>query len=354
MSGIATIIGGALSAGSALLANHRNNEMNHIEREYAFERNQQAVREQNQYNDPASQVERLRAAGLNPNLAYGAQGATVGNQDSTPEYSPADYQSGIAPAGADAAQMINSLVGLREQKNRNMLAVAELAVKDAQTFASAMAGNLSQVEAFEALSLLGYKRDKLDMEIRKGENEIVKIGEEFLNLQAQRDEIRSRIGLNEQQIQTLASQYNLNETEAYYILSKLPFECAYMDSQRMFNYVASEKGRAEIAKIAEETAYISFYAGLENRKVLLGENQYFLDKDKFNFHKEQEFMFQMMSWQKEREQEAFFKVGDWASRITGFLVGGAAMGRTAGSTQRLPSPIITPSGGSFQGWNYVQ
>lgn len=354
MSALATLIGGALSAGSALLANHRNNEMNRLERERAFERNQQAVREQNQYNDPASQVDRLRAAGLNPNLAYGADGAAVGNQDATPEYSPADYQSGIAPAGADAAQMISSLVGLREQKNRNMLAVAEYAVKNAQSFASAMAGNLSQVEAFEALALLGYKRDKLDMEIRKGENEIVKIGEEFLNLQAQRDEIRSRIGLNEQQVQTLASQYNLNETEAYYILSKLPHELRNMDADTAYKYVASAEGRERIKQIAEETSYISFYAGLENRKVLLGENQYFLDKDKFNFYKEEEFMFQMKSWQKEREQEALFKVGDWVSRVAGFLVGGAAMNRSNGPVQRHPSPIITPSGGTFQGWNYAQ
>lgn len=350
---LATLIGGAISAGSALISQHIQNERNKQERELAYRRQQAEVARQNAYNSPAEQVERLRSAGLNANLAYGAQGATVGNQDATPEYLPADYQSGIAPASSGASEMINSLVGLREQKNKNLLAIADLAVKDAQSFSYAMSGMLNQAERFEVLSLLGYKRDKLDSEIRLNENEIQKIGEEFLKLQAERDEIRSRIVVNEQQIKTLASQYDMNETQVYYILSKLPHELRNMDANTAYQYVMSEKGRAEIEKIALETSYIDFYAGLDARKVLVGENQYYLDKDKFNFHKDNEFRFEVESWVKTRQQEGLFKVGDWISRVAGLAVGGAVMGK-AGSNQRHPSPIITPSGGSYQGWNYVQ
>lgn len=53
-------------------------DMNEASAKKAFERNLYMWNLNNQYNDPSSQMQRLKAAGLNPNLVYGS-GSVVGN-----------------------------------------------------------------------------------------------------------------------------------------------------------------------------------------------------------------------------------------------------------------------------------
>lgn len=59
---------------------------------YQADRNEQYMREQNEYNTPANQMKRFQEAGLNPNLVYG-QGSP-GNQQSPLQYpniQPTDF-----------------------------------------------------------------------------------------------------------------------------------------------------------------------------------------------------------------------------------------------------------------------
>lgn len=72
--------------------------------QYAFSQNQVMAQDaynrdvsmwerQNAYNDPSQQMSRLKGAGLNPNLIYGA-GTSPGNQSGPPpSFSPASYQA---------------------------------------------------------------------------------------------------------------------------------------------------------------------------------------------------------------------------------------------------------------------
>jgi len=61
--------------------------------ELEWQRSRQAWSESNAYNAPEAQMERLRQAGLNPNLVYGQGGAT-GNVVSAqqPKYNAPNYQ----------------------------------------------------------------------------------------------------------------------------------------------------------------------------------------------------------------------------------------------------------------------
>ena len=52
---------------------------------YAFDRNMEAWHEMNQYNAPVKQMERLKEAGLNPNLVYGTPNV-VGRSGEVPRY----------------------------------------------------------------------------------------------------------------------------------------------------------------------------------------------------------------------------------------------------------------------------
>lgn len=76
------------------------NKANRDLAQMAFDRNRQMWMEANQYNSPAAQMVRLKAAGLNPHLVYG--GNAVGNQSgSIPTYQAPrasyDYKAPVIP-----------------------------------------------------------------------------------------------------------------------------------------------------------------------------------------------------------------------------------------------------------------
>lgn len=70
--------------------------------EYAYQKDLEMWRRQNEYNNPAQQMSRLKSAGLNPNLVYGS-GSVVGNSSNNlpkynapnPEYNYEPVQSGV-------------------------------------------------------------------------------------------------------------------------------------------------------------------------------------------------------------------------------------------------------------------
>lgn len=93
---LATLGATAATIIAAKRSQRRQNKANKQMAEYQNALNQKAWQEQQDYNTPAAQMQRLKDAGLNPNLIY-SQG-TTGNADSQPSY--------VAPE-----QQYNNLVG---------------------------------------------------------------------------------------------------------------------------------------------------------------------------------------------------------------------------------------------------
>lgn len=69
----------------------RQNRLNREENERNYERNVEFWQMQNDYNHPAAQMQRLREAGLNPNLVYGTPDI-AGNNANAPESSKTHYE----------------------------------------------------------------------------------------------------------------------------------------------------------------------------------------------------------------------------------------------------------------------
>lgn len=105
-----------ISAGGALASGLINHFSNKSLSNNAFRQNVQMWREQNAYNSPLAQVVRLREAGLNPALAYGASGAVTGNADQAPslDYGGVMQQPLINPDFAFQAQEALNLRSTRD------------------------------------------------------------------------------------------------------------------------------------------------------------------------------------------------------------------------------------------------
>lgn len=300
----------------------RTNAMNKQQADEAYRRQVEAIKEQNIYNSPAMQVARMKAAGLNPSLAYGADGALVGEQTDLPAYSPIPAESpNIGSLGNVASSAIAAGLSVREQENRNDLAIAEITTKDAQTFAYLMQGHLSSAQEHEVLSLLGYRIDNLESSTDLNNAQI----ERFAKLNEVSDEemkeIRSRIGLNDEQVKTLASQYKLNQAQVYRIFQSLPHELNLMDAQAAFAFVQSDVGRATIEKIAADIYDMDFYHQLNSQKFIW-------DKDKFKTeldYKMQLFEFDKHRWKSDYRQRFMLGVSDNVSKVSGTIVGAAIM-----------------------------
>lgn len=97
-----SLIGGAFNLGGMALQHKYNKEMADIQNQYNID----MWNRQNEYNSPVQQMNRLKEAGLNPNLMY-SQG-TVGNASSAPQMS-APNAPDAQSAMRDAARAINPL-----------------------------------------------------------------------------------------------------------------------------------------------------------------------------------------------------------------------------------------------------
>lgn len=254
-----TALGGVLSAGLNAASQAFTNAQNREQARYAFRQQQAAIDRMNEYNSPAQQVLRMKSAGLSPSLAYGADGAMVGNQADVPAYNaiPAEAPN-IGNLGSAMSDAIRTGIDVEDLKIRQDLAVSEIATQGVMQFQAATQGFLNQEQANEIARLLGYKEQDYEAGIQLKWENVLKAREEIANLKEERTEIRSRIGVNEAQVQELVTRSGLNETQVYAILQRLPHELAAMDAQAAFDWCQTDVGRAEIAKINREVSHIGF------------------------------------------------------------------------------------------------
>lgn len=116
-----TLIGGAFNLGGIRLQSKYNKEMADIQNQYNID----AWNRQNEYNSPTQQMNRLKEAGLNPNLMY--QQGNVGNASSAPQLS-APNAPDVQSAMRDAARALNPIQIIEAAiKLRKDLAEAESA-----------------------------------------------------------------------------------------------------------------------------------------------------------------------------------------------------------------------------------
>lgn len=122
MSGLAAAAAAVGKIGEGILNYTTTRESNHDQyiynkalAEQAFERNMKAWSLENAYNSPAAQMQRMRAAGLNPNLIYGnGQEASAGLAGDAPELNYASYNPKVPVFGDAVGAGINAALQAKQ------------------------------------------------------------------------------------------------------------------------------------------------------------------------------------------------------------------------------------------------
>lgn len=145
---------------------------NRANRKFAQQQTQQArqwalqdYQSQNEYNSPAAQMERLKAAGLNPNLVYGTGAAT---QQAVPikPTQKAEWR-GEAPRvnlGQSAMAFMDAQMRQAQVDNlrvQNTVLLEEKKLKEAQTRATLANAGLSEFNLDYSTEVRGTRRDLL-------------------------------------------------------------------------------------------------------------------------------------------------------------------------------------------------
>lgn len=126
-----SIITGAIGTLGNLIMNYSNNRANDRRQQEAYEQNLRMWHMQNEYNSPASQIARLKAAGLNPNLIYGSPDNTA---QSPPAKGVSEGKAGqVDPMLAMNAVQIASQIKLQDAQAKDLIASAALKEEQVNT-----------------------------------------------------------------------------------------------------------------------------------------------------------------------------------------------------------------------------
>lgn len=237
----------------------------------AVSNNRQDVADMRKYNDPKAVMNRLRGAGLNPDLMYGGGAgslvqAQVGNSASVPSYSASDMGSlvsSVPTAGEIAGQSISSAldnsikaaqvdaIKANTEKTRTDTEGSSLdnIVKDAQAGVATQLADIS-------VRLNSAVADLKENEITHLRSSIDKINQEVQNLKSEKlltdakasgqsiDNVRNRLQylfdsstfndraeLFRQQVNSMKAGTNLSLTQAKEIMSTLASKVWMLESQ---------------------------------------------------------------------------------------------------------------------------
>lgn len=87
------LVGTLAQVGGAIYSAYQNRQNvkdtiagNKAQSEYAYSKDLEMWNRQNDYNSPANQMARLKAAGINPNFGFSSGGGATGNASSMPKY----------------------------------------------------------------------------------------------------------------------------------------------------------------------------------------------------------------------------------------------------------------------------
>lgn len=270
MSAIAALIGGAISAGSALLGTHMKNEAQKRESELAYLRERAAIREQNSYNSASAQIARLQAAGLNPNLMYDQPSdAAAGLQSDIAHYQPAELDNAVAPMGSAGSEMIQSMIGLKDMENKTMLAESQVLLNASTEGVNWSQVELNETQAYNMLEMLGLKRTEVDQMVKESQSRIQVNEANYEALKAQADRDLQLIKESIERVKQIQAETHFTETQDLIAAALLPYQIKNLQAQ---SYQATQLGLEAYERARVVMAYYH-----------LADKTYDLDFDKFDF-----------------------------------------------------------------------
>lgn len=117
--------------------------------EYGYSKDLEMWNKQNQYNTPQAQMQRIRAAGLNPNLVYGTGSVSGNTGGTTPKYQAPTVDYKYQPRQVDLPSMIGNFQNFQLQKANIDNVKAQTAATYQNTANSVLDGILKQSDVIE-------------------------------------------------------------------------------------------------------------------------------------------------------------------------------------------------------------
>lgn len=306
ISGGLGLVGGLISHGDVKEQYKYNKKL----QDNAFAHNVEMWNRQNAYNTPSAQMERLQAAGLNPNLVYGNGGAT----NTATDYPK--YQAGEAPQVANiraasrqlALQGFQTAINAKLQQAQAANLNADTQLKGTQNELTATQKEISMIDKqFQQGTLderTQYQLEKWKQDLILGRNQI-KIGDQQITLNqaqmrkldAEIDSIVENTNLTKVQAEqvgiynlylpdVLRSQIASNNANAYNAIQhgRLAVKQAETEQYRAFTEFARGNLVRSEADIKEIEHYIASHTiddviRSNHFKSLTGEQQFYVLRD---------------------------------------------------------------------------
>lgn len=174
--------------------------------EYAYSRDVEMMNRTNAYNSPEQQMERLKNAGLNPNLIYGS-GGSVGNMSgAAPKYQAPTMQYAYKP-GIDLPGMIGMYQDVAMKAAQTDQIRAQTNLTEQSTLNAQVMERIQKLKEFgvpydnaskwnkiqKEQKDLNYQQQFLEQKARKQELEIGMYGSKQENLDTQTEKRRAEI-----------------------------------------------------------------------------------------------------------------------------------------------------------------
>lgn len=276
----------------------------------AFQHDVDMWNRQNAYNTPSAQMERLQAAGLNPNLVYGNGGAT-NTANNAPTYnagSAPDVSSARAAAASLANQGFNTALNFQLQQVQAANLQADTELKQTQGQLNQTNNEVALIDKYLKQSTVDdnirYQLEKWKQDLVLGRNQI-KIGDQQITLnQFQMKKLDAEIGnilantnLTKEQAEqvsiynqylpdVLKSQISLNNANAYNAIQhgRLAVKQAETEQYRAFTEFARGNLVRSEADIKDIEHYIASHTiddviRSTHFKSLTGEQQFYVLRD---------------------------------------------------------------------------
>ena len=226
-----------LMAGANLLSTHMTNRANERMQQEQNKWNLEQWERNNEYNSPAAQMQRLKAAGINPDVMYGQNaGGAVGNSSS-----PAQ---GTNPIPKQPFQL-------------DPLMFARMRLLDAQAYKNNMDGKVADIQAqndeeygyLERLMNLGLGQEQinyLQSEWQKNHKLMDQIDQNILNMKEQWSIFHEQINTQVAQTNLLIQQGQTQEAARWLYLAQKEGQELSNEQQRIVNQYLPKKLQSEI------------------------------------------------------------------------------------------------------------
>lgn len=233
---------------------------------------------QNEYNSPSNQMKLLREAGLNPNLAYGNLGSSVGA--SVGSVSHGSVNSNFQPSKLANYQLAAAQIENMQSQNENLKSQNKLIRAQADK-TNAETNRINRLVDYE-VERSDYENTLLSIGVSKGNIDMAfyRSNQELFNTLRKQQVLLNEDSHSQNILNQLMTKYKISETRANISLLMARTVLAYAQKDLTYQQIEESKKRVElddanIKLLAGKLALIPFEKALKFTSISKGEAEYY-------------------------------------------------------------------------------